>query len=248
MRNHQSNITSGPQLETHILASSKGKHIFESVQCLLVIVILAISIVGVYIWQHNEASSLNARLLSSSSQLSKLREQVLKEDQLATQKQAGTFTYSPETSGISLTLPKTYEVLVNADGNNGGAPGATFKIVPTSATNISADQWGADEVTIEASNTFTGLDHSVSAAESQINQTDSSTNFNVSDATIAGLAARHITLYADEYTGTINTYVVGSGPWEYQITANVPSYTNIPLTDILKAVLNGITIKPTTAL
>lgn len=227
------------------------KHAHKFIFGYIGVIIFIAALSGVYSWQHKDVTKLSAQLLTADSQVASLKKQMPKINKKATssnQTQTSSFIYSPTTGGLSLTLPKTYEVLVNADGNDGGAPGATFEVVPTSSTNIASDQWGSNEVTVDVSHTFTNLSQSVSAAESEINQSNSSTNFNVTDTTVAGLAAKRVTLYEDEYTGTVNAYVAGSGSWEYKITANVPSNTDTPLTDILTAVLKGLTIKPNTGL
>jgi hypothetical protein len=140
---------------------------------------------------------------------------------------------------------------VATDGNDGDAPGASFKVVPVGISNVVSDMYFDDEVSVEVSNTFTSLNDSVPTAEAEAEPDAQpsipTSDFKVSNTTIDGLSAKHITTYLDEYSGTLNIYVVGSGTWEYKITANVPSYTNTPLTSILTAVLNGAIIKPAAA-
>jgi hypothetical protein len=133
---------------------------------------------------------------------------------------------------------------VATDGNDGDAPGASFKVVPVGISNVVSDMYFDDEVSVEVSNTFTSLNDSVPTAEAEAEPDAQpsipTSDFKVSNTTIDGLSAKHITTY-------LNIYVVGSGTWEYKITANVPSYTNTPLTSILTAVLNGAIIKPAAA-
>jgi hypothetical protein len=142
-------------------------------------------------------------------------------------------------------LPTSYEVLIGADGNDGGAPGVTLKVVPTSASNIATDSFFTNEVQVQVSDTFTDLSHSLNVAETDIDQSLNSnrTGFIVTDAMLGGLAAKHISLDQDEYSGTINVYVTGSGSWEYKVTSNVPGFNNAEPSAILRAVLNGTHIR-----
>lgn len=227
---------------TGIKTESK-KHTFlkRLLLWLLVLVLISAGSYGAYYWQHKKVVSDSRKISSLSIQLNlQSKHATAAKDNGST---SSTFTYTPKTGGLSITLPKTFEVLVGADGNDGGAPGASFKIVPVDNTNIADDGYFQDEIEIDIGNTFKSLDQSVTSAELQINSKASPSDFTVTDTTIAGLPAKQIAQYQDEYDGTLDTYVVGSGVWEYKITAHVASYTNSPLPSNLLDVLHGITIK-----
>ncbi|HEY8998769.1 MAG TPA: hypothetical protein VIM53_00440 [Candidatus Saccharimonadales bacterium] len=208
---------------------------------LLVITLIGAGAYSAYYWQHKKVISDSQKISSLNTQLSQQSKQSTSTKSSGST--SSTFTYTPKTGGLTITLPKAYEVLVGADGNDGGAPGASFKIVPVDNTNIANDGYFQDEIEIDIGNTFKSLDQSVTSAELEINPKSSPSDFTVTDTTIAGLPAKQIAQYQDEYDGTLDTYVVGSGVWEYKITAHVASYTNSPLPTNLLDALHGMAIK-----
>lgn len=233
------------QIETRNSAPvTKTKHLLTKVVAfgLPVLILIGAGTFSSYYWQHKKLNSANQKISQLNAQLERQGKQTTPVKS-GVSNASDTFTYAPTTGGLSLTLPKTYEILVGADGNDGGAPGASFKIVPVDSTNIADDGYFQDEIEIDIGDTFKGLDQSVTSAELEINPKSSPSDFTVTDTTIAGLPAKQIAQYQDEYDGTLDTYVVGSGVWEYKITAHVASYTNSPLPTNLLDALHGITIK-----
>lgn len=154
---------------------------------------------------------------------------------------AKTYVYAPKTGGLSLTLPTTLAVIVNIDGNKGGAPGATFRVASAAGSNVFGDN-AYQGVEVDIDTPFTNLNDALSSVRFQLEQAGNS-DFTVTDTKVAGLPAKLITSTGpDEYVGKVSTYVVGSGSFTYAITANGMQFAT-PTPDILGAVLKGIAIK-----
>jgi cell division protein FtsL len=240
----------------------KMKHMPKLMFGCIVLVILIVAVAGVYEWQHKKVTDLDTQLSSTQTQVANLQKQVSitsqKTSATPTQAQSSTFTYSPQTGGFNLTLPKTYEVLVGADGNDGGAPGFDFKVVPLDDTNVSTDQYWTDEAEIQTGDSQS-LSAAVSSEESQMQQNGDcstlgsgscdTTDFSTSDTTVGGQPAKLITAKAgSEYQGYVNVYVVVYGNWGYVITSNNVSTSassstpNVPGT-LLAAILKGVSLK-----
>jgi hypothetical protein len=211
---------------------------------LLAVVIIFAAAGGVYLWQHNKVTGLNSEVQNLHSQLSAKATPARPTLTNKTFESLATFTYAPKTGGLSLTLPKSYGIIVNVDGNKGGAPGATFRVASSANNNVFADAV-YQGVQVDADNTFTNLSQSVQAKESQLNEQSTATRtYRVTDATVAGLPAKLIkTDGLDEYQGNVTIYLVGSGSFLYIITANGNQNSSFPMLD---AVLKGLTIKPVT--
>jgi hypothetical protein len=233
-----------------IQKKSKAFYITYAVLMILVIIFAGEAIYSTYVWQHKKVVSDDQKVSSLNSELSQKNSQSTTTNSNATT--AATFTYTPSLSGLSLTLPKaSYAVIVGADGNDGGAPGLAFKVVNITANNIYQDAYFTREVEIDTDVDSTSLTKAVSSAETNMVQNGDcstiaacgSSNFSVSNTTVAGLAGKLIIAKTDEYGGNINVYVVISGGWGYEITAGGLSSTNTP-SALLTAVLNGLTIKP----
>ena len=195
---------------------------------------------GAYLWQHNKVSDLSSKVSHLQSELN-----TVSQSSSTTQKQSDTFTYSPKMGGLSLTLSKTYGIVVNVDGNKGGAPGAAFRVASAINTNTFSDP-AYQGVQVDIDNTFTTLDHAVSSEEAWLNEqrgVGSTVNrdYKVTDTTVAGLPAKLLTADGlDEYQGKITVYLVGSGSFMYTITANGTQSGN---SATLIALLKGISIK-----
>ena len=227
--------------------------------CLVLLLFVGGGVGGAYYWQHKKVIDAGRTIASLNARLAQQKKP--SEPPKSTEPAASrmTFIYKPNTSGLSLTLPKTYEVLVGADGNRGGAPGVSLKIIPLGANNIVSDYSFTSEVSVEVDNTFATLSNAVSAADSQmeqagdcstVTQTCNTTNFATKDATVAGLPAKLIIANgSSEYDGNVQVYVVGLGAWKYEITAlGLPgglADSSSP-SPMLSAVLKGISIKPVT--
>lgn len=213
---------------------------------LLVLALILIVGAGTYFWQHSKVNDLNSKVSNLQGELN-----AANESNPTTKKQStnsNTFSYSPKPGGLSITLPKTYGIIVNIDGNKGGAPGATFRVASVTNSNTFSDP-SYQGVQVDVDNTFTTLVHAVSSEETQLNEQRGSgstvnRNYKVSDTTIAGLPAKLLTTDGlGEYQGQVTVYLVGSGSFTYTITANGTQSGN-PAT--LAALLKGISIKPVT--
>lgn len=209
----------------------------------IVLLLIACAGAGSYSWQHKKVNDLDGKVSQLQTELNKGST-----TQTTTSKQpivAGTFTYSPKTGGLSLTLPKTYGVIVNVDGNKGGAPGATFRVATVNNSNTFEDA-SYQGVQVDVDNTFTTLGQAVSSEESQLDKQRGAgstvdRNYKVSDTTVAGLPAKLVTADGlDEYQGQVSVYLVGAGSFTYTITAN-GSRSGTPA--VVTAVLKGISLK-----
>jgi hypothetical protein len=252
------NIESAPK---HVKKSHAHKLIFG---CLALLIITTL-VGSIYHWQHNkvdyldtEVSALQTQVTKANAANAKTQKQLLAANTLAQNQLKASentnFTYTPQHSGLTLTLPKSYGVLVECDGNCGGAEGLNFKVVPASTTNIATD-WGSyDEAQFEAQPIFTSLTQLVTAAEQETmdnahcnsqNGTCDISDLSVSDTTVAGIPAKLIKANGiNEYLGNENVYVVGLGKWEYIITVN--NRPNDTVTnELVTTLINGISIKQT---
>ncbi|HSX17564.1 MAG TPA: hypothetical protein VLH86_05705 [Patescibacteria group bacterium] len=206
----------------------------KSVLVIISIIVLVAIGAGSYYWQHSKVDSLNSKVVGLQEQLKSAAEKASTPTQQPTT--SSTFTYSPKTGGLTLTLAKKYGIIVNVDGNKGGAPGATFRVASViNANNFSDGVYQGVQVDVD--NTFTNLDHAVSAKESELTQANAASGFKVSDTTVAGLPAKLITADGgDEYVGGLSYYIVGSGSFEYTVTANgTKQGPSVMLTDVLKS-------------
>ncbi len=255
-QHQQSNVVSEQPQQKF---SSSHKSPKKLILSLVAIILIVGAAYGTYAWQHSKLNTANQKIVSLQSQLSSASKQSntsSSTSSTSTKPISTTFTYTPQLGGLSLTLSKSYDVLVAADGNFGGAPGVDFKVVPTSNTNISTDQNWTDEAEIQIGG-FTNLNDSVSQEEAQMQQNGDcstlgsgscdTTDFSVSDTTIGGQPAKLIIAKAaSEYQGYINVYVGGLGQWGYTITSNNTtssgSNNNSPGT-LLAAVLSGVSLK-----
>ena len=232
--------------------STVRNSVIKTLMLTLVILVVAVAgMYGVYGWQHHKVVSDSQKITNLNSELSR-QKNLTAPVKSGTTSTATTFTYTPKTAGLSITLPKTYSVLVAADGNAGGAPGVLFKVVPSGTGNIASD-WSYDvEARVVASPTFTTLDQAASAAEQELmdyvdcnpqNGRCDISDLSVSDTTVANLPAKLIKANGiNEYLSNYNVYVVGLGQWDYQITVdNIPNNTDI--SSLLSTALKGIAIK-----
>lgn len=201
---------------------------------LIVAIFMLITAGGVYYWQHSQVASLNTKVSGLQAQVASLKAQ---------QSLTGTFTYSPKVGGLTLTLPKTYGIIVNADGNKGGAIGATFRIATVDDNHMFTDS-SYQELRVDIDNIFADstLTQMVNETELQLKDQGYST-FSVADTTVAGLPAKLITV-TDQVPFRPELYIVGSGDLLYTITA-APAIAATP-NGALALLLKGLKIKPVT--
>ena len=210
---------------------------------IVVLLIIVCASTDSYFWQHKKVNDLSA-------EVNHLQTELARANNIGTtvQKQptdAITFTYSPIAGGLSLTLPKTYGIIVNVDGNKGGAAGARFRVASVKNSNTFEDA-SYQGVQVDVNNVLTTLDHAVSSEESQLDEqrnlgSNVHRDYKVSDTTVAGLPAKLVTVDGlDEYQGQVSVYLVVSGSFTYTITAN-GTQSGSPA--IMTAVLEGISLK-----
>lgn len=239
-----------------LAAALREKRTTDVLAGFVIVVVAAAAVGGMYFWQHGLVKKFQAQTSSLQAQLTAANKKVAAaQTAQKASEQPKAFTYSPKTGGLSLTLPTSYGLSVLVDGNKGGAPGATFRVTQLVKDNIYSDPaYGGVQVDID--NTFKDLNSSVQSAESQM-KTQKDSNLKVTDTKVAGLPAKLIAADGpDEYIGHINVYVVGSGSFQYTITANgvkttlgaTGGSTNTLSTgrDTLVDVLDGLKITPKT--
>jgi len=222
----------------------------KAIVLVLVTLVCMAAITGAYYWHYQQVQRLQKRVDTLSAQVATAKKQQTVTATLAAPSGttpsvvAKTYTYTPKTGGLSLTLPITLAVIVNVDGNKGGAPGAAFRVASAISDNVFGDN-AYQGVEIDIDHTFTSLADAVTSTESQLQQAGN-TDFEVTDTKVAGLPAKLIACNGpDEYIGKVSTYVVGSGEFTYTITANGMQFVT-PDPDILGAVLKGIAIQAKT--
>ena len=196
-----------------------------------------------YYWQQQRLQDSTARADGLAAQLATAHKQPAASPATPTAPSgtATTFVYAPKTGGLQLTLPTTLGVVVQVDGNKGGAPGAAFRVAAAKDAHVFTDSaYQGGEVDID--HTFTTLAAALAATQSQLHDAGV-TACTVTDTTVAGLAAKKLACTgADEYVGKVDTYVVGAGEFTYTITANgVQLGAQQP--DILGAVLQGLVLE-----
>lgn len=163
----------------------------------------------------------------------------------ATPAQAQSFTYTPKVGGFTLTLPKTYGVIVNVDGNKGGAPGATFKIATVRTANIFDDRtYPNQDVQVDMDDTYTNSTLEKEAAYAKVRlKSQGYASFIEHDVTVAGLPAKFIAA-TDQVPFRPQLYIVGAGDFVYTITS--PYSPEDSANSIVADVLKGLHIKPVT--
>lgn len=200
---------------------------------------------GIYFWQHNTVNVLNSKVGRLQTQLKAAGQSQVPSTTKGQSIVTDTFTYSPKTGGMSLTLSKAYGVVVSVDGNKGGAPGATFRVASATNSNVFSDP-AYQGVQVDIDNTFKTLAQAIDSEESALTGEGGGVdrNYRVSDTTVAGLPAKLLKADGlDEYQGDLAIYLVGSGSFLYTITTNGAQNST---STILTAVLKGMTIKPVT--
>ena len=245
----------------NVVSAQPAQNTTKSYKTLLFVVIALLLIIGAafgtYVWQHSKLTVLNQKVATLQAQLASVSKQTKPTQSTlstSTHSPVSTFTYKPKLGGLSITLPTTYQVLVGADGNFGGAPGVDFKVVSLGTSNITSDANFTQEAEIQIGG-FTSLSNSVSVAEGQMQQNHdcstlgsgscNTTDFSVADTTVGGQPAKLITAKAaNEYLGNVNVYVGGLGQWGYTIISNDTTQpTNFTPGTLLTAVLSGISLE-----
>jgi hypothetical protein len=194
---------------------------------------------GVYLWQHSNVNNLNKKI----SQLNKTNNKN-NPATLSTE----SFIYSPQIGGLTLKLPKSYGIVVNIDGNKGGAAGSVFRVGTLASSNILNDAT-YQGVQVDVDNVSSTLDEAVDIKKYKLENEDGATSsdrhIKVSDSMVAKLPAKLVAADGlSEYQGHLAIYLIKSGDYLYTIQANGTQFGG---TKILDAVLNGISIKPVTS-
>ena len=229
------------ETETQLNILPKKSKVKLVVVVFAILVLIAGSGTGAYFWQHKKVNALDGRISRLQNELKTSSDSVT-----TTQKQqitSTTFTYSPKTGGLSLTLPKIYGIIVNVDGNKGGAPGATFRVGTLTTNNMLTDNvYEGVQVDIDGGFGTPDLNTSATSVENQT-KSDGFDGIKIGDATVAGLPAKLITAQGVSYAGNQTKYVVVSGGFVYTISAHSPQTGSF---DMLTAVVKGLKLKPVT--
>lgn len=199
-----------------------------------VFVLLLMSVfAGVWWWQQNASSKERMAL---EDKVKTLEAQVAESPPNEPEDQ--TVQYKTKVGDLTLTLPKAYAIIINVDGNKGGAPGSTLRIGEVNSPNIVSDgayQWVMVEVGHTGGSTLDG--------ETRVNESklDGFENIKITDAKVAGLNAKRMTAHGFSYAGNRDIYIVVSGEFTYTVTS---SGEDASKPGLLKAVLEGMKIEP----
>ena len=193
----------------------------------------AIGFSGWYVWNRNQANSIeNLHMNDSEPQL----DQPEASDGLK-----NSVLFESKTGGLKLNLPNEYVVIVEADGNKGGAPGATYKIAKKLSDNVVEDNvYSFVQIDID----HIGSRDFDSILQSQLSrlkdQGDVFENINTKSTSVAGEDAALITADGNNYSGDRAIYLLVSGEFSYTITSTGEEPQDA---DVLKAVLDGISVE-----
>jgi hypothetical protein len=188
---------------------------------------------GVYVWQQDQATKKQQSL---QSQIDTLKVQA-KDTSL--QVPIANFTYNSKIGGLKLTLSKTYPVIVNVDGNKGGAPGATLRVGKQVSEGIIEDsvyEW----VEINIDQNSGTLQKAVDIKSAELKDATFS-NIRVTDSKFANQPAKLITATGVSYDAQRRIYLMQSGDFTYMVTSKMQDASQD--NEILKAVLAGISIQ-----
>lgn len=152
----------------------------------------------------------------------------------------GNFTYNSKIGGLQLTLSKNYALIVNVDGNAGGAPGSTFRVGKLATEGIIEDninEWIQIDIAHSASTT---LDEAVNIVSSRLKEASFS-NIKVTDVKVDDQTAKLVTADGVGYDANRRVYIVKSGDFTYEIASKTQNTGEDSA--MLKAVLDGINIE-----
>lgn len=158
-------------------------------------------------------------------------------------KSSRTHTYGSKVGGLKLELSDQYPVIVQVDGNKGGAPGTTLRIGTRIADGVVEDNiysW----TEIDVSPSTGSLDDAVATIKSRLMQQMFS-NIKVTDVKVANLPAKLLTAEGKSYDAMRRIYVINNDEFTYQLTSKTQDASKD--SDVLKAVVSGITIEEKTS-
>ncbi len=146
--------------------------------------------------------------------------------------------YISKVGGLELDLPSKYTVIVNVDGNKGGAPGSTFRIAENEADGVVRDgvyEW----VEIEIGHLSSTAQQQAEITKNQLAE-DGYEGIVIADDTLNDLPSKVVTANGFGYAGQRKTIVVKSGEFIYTFTLNSPDITET--NEMFDSVLSGSTI------
>lgn len=220
-----------PQTPIRELPKESKNSIGVLLYVMLGLAFAAASAYAVYVWQRSESEHEKSNLQSEIDLLKKANEPKTERAEL--------LSYESKVGGLTLLLPSPYVVIVNVDGNKGGAPGSTLRIGKESSEGIIQDnvyEW----VEIEISHTNASLEQGVQLVSTRLKGTGFE-DINVVDAKVRGHPAKLITAQGLSYDANRRIYVVKSGEFEYQIISKTQDSSKDD--EMLRAVLDGISIE-----
>ncbi len=155
------------------------------------------------------------RSLNNAIQLEKAK-QIYPAPIALTDKDDSVFTYNSRVSPLKIKLPKEKVVIVNIDGNKGGAPGMTLRIgsFVGNNPNIISDNvysW----IRIDTASPLGGLEGAADFSKKKMEESSygSFEGLTVGDRTVVGLPAKQIEGKGLSYAGTRRTVVFVRGEY-----------------------------------
>lgn len=192
---------------------------------------------GVYIWQQDKSDK---EALVLHQRIETLETTITHTDDTRVDNEVPKETvYKSKVGGLILTLPSEYGVIVKADGNKGGAPGAELHFGTIQADGVLENHW-ADPVQLDIDH-YSNLQSQIQIVSNQLSEKKFE-NIKIQDGTINGKSAKVITgeMGADAFSARI--YIVQSGEFTYRFTYKGPTSDTSYESDKFKAVLNGTEI------
>lgn len=210
----------------------------------VLLVVSAAAAGSTYVWQRSVADSRQKDLQGQIDSLKKPTTTIeaTKAEQPAVQPQTAGSTYKSKVGGLTLTLPSPYVVIVNVDGNKGGAPGATVRVATRDQAGIIQDNV-YDWTQIELAPLSGTLDQNAQAVQNELKQ-ESFENIKITDTTYNGQPAKLITANGMGYNANRRIYITKSGDYYYRFTSKTQDTSKNSAS--LQAALDGAKLEAKT--
>ena len=192
---------------------------------------------GVYSWQQRVAAKKELALQNEINKLRSVKPTEIKQPSAVNDENAQTI-YTSKVGGLTLKLPSQYAVIVNVDGNKGGAPGSTLRIGTNESKGVVRDndyEWAE----IQIGHLSPTADQQAKIISAQLTE-DGFEDIKVVDSTFNNLPAKLITANGFSYDAQRRIYSIKSGEFIYQFTSKTRDASKDD--DLLKAVIAGSTL------
>lgn len=219
----QSNVAPPVQEMPHVNKKGPGSILLRLVTCLI---LMTTAGVGVYFWQQNEAEQKEQNL---QAEINKLASEAA---------QPKLNYYKSKTGGLTLDLPPEYAVIVNVDGNKGGAPGATLRVAQIEDGVVFDNVYAWLEIEVDH---FGGTLEANTLNVKQELERDGLENVKVTDSRFKQQPAKVLTAEGFSYNASRRVYVVQNGEFLYRFISKTGD--NSKNNALLQAVLDGSTIE-----